>query len=258
MKFKVASAQVTPIFLNRKATLEKACKIIDEAGKNGAKLVVFPEAFFPAYPEWVWSVPGGNQALLDSLYLELVNNSIAVPDESTEKLCQAARKAKLNVVMGINERNKESSNASLYNSMLYIDDGGNVLGTHRKLIPTAAERTVWAQGNGSTLEVYDTSVGRLGGLICWENYMPLARSAMYSWGTQVYAAPTWDRGSLWISSLRHIAKMESHFTLLNRLVPGTMIRGIWEKGNSRKPEDCGTSGLAAANGRKDANLVAVR
>jgi len=204
--FLVAAAQATPVFLDKKATLEKACDLIAEAGKNGARLIVFPEAFFPAYPDWVWVLSGGEQGLLNDLYTELVENAIAVPDETTEKLCQAARKAKINVVMGMNERNREASNASLYNALLYIDDAGNILGTHRKLIPTAGERTVWAQGDGSTLEAYDTSVGRLGGLICWENYMPLARYAMYAWGTQIYVAPTWDRGDMWITTLQHIAK----------------------------------------------------
>ena len=200
--FVVAAAQVVPVFLDRKATLEKACGVINDASKNGAKLVVFPEAFFPAYPEWVWVTAGGQGDMLDALYAELVENSIAVPDDATEKLCQTARTAKINVVIGINERNREASNASLYNSLLYIDDTGKILGSHRKLIPTAGERTVWSQGNGSTLEAYDTSVGKLGGLICWENYMPLARNAMYAWGTQIYVAPTWDQGDMWVS---HIA-----------------------------------------------------
>ena len=163
----VAAAQVTPVYLNRKATLEKACDVILEASKNGARLVVFPEAFFPAYPDWVWVTSGGQQDLLDALYTDLVENSIAIPDDATDKLCQAAQKAKINVVMGINERNQETSNASLYNALLYIDESGTILGVHRKLIPTAGERTVWSQGNGSTLEAYDTSVGKLGGLICW-------------------------------------------------------------------------------------------
>jgi len=209
----VAAAQVAPVFLDKKATLDKACEVIMEASKNGARLVVFPEAFFPAYPEWSWVVPGGEPGLLDPLYTELVENSIAIPDETTEKLCQTALKAKINVVMGINERNSESSNASLYNSLLYIDDAGKILGTHRKLVPTAVERTVWAQGNGSTLAAYDTSVGKLGGLICWENYMPLARYAMYAWGVQVYVAPTWDQGSMWISTLQHIAKEGGMFVI---------------------------------------------
>ena len=115
--------------------------------------------------------------------------------------------------MGINERNKEASNASLYNSMLYIDESGKILGKHRKLIPTSAERTVWSQGDGSTLETYDTSAGNLGGLICWENYMPLARNAMYIQGTQVYAAPTWDHGSIWTATLQHIAKEGGVFVI---------------------------------------------
>ncbi len=212
--FIVAAAQATPVFLDRKATLEKANDLIFEASKNGARLIVFPEAFFPAYPDWVHITAGGRQGgLLDNLYTELVENSVAVPDDTTEKLCQTARKARINVVMGLNERNREASNASLYNSLLYVDDSGNVLGTHRKLIPTGGERTVWAQGDGSTLAAYDTSIGKLGGLICWENYMPLARNAIYAWGTQVYVAPTWDRGDLWLATLRHIAKEGSVFVI---------------------------------------------
>lgn len=211
--FLVAAAQATPVFLDKKATLEKACDLIAEAGRNDAKLVVFPEAFFPAYPDWVWLLPGGEAGELNALYAELAENAVAVPDEATDKLCQAARKAKINVVMGMNERNREASGASLYNALLYIDSAGNILGTHRKLIPTAGERTVWAQGDGSTLDVYDTSVGRLGGLICWENYMPLARNAMYAQGTQIYVAPTWDRGDMWIATLQHIAKEGGMFVI---------------------------------------------
>ncbi|MFN2220694.1 MAG: carbon-nitrogen hydrolase family protein [Anaerolineae bacterium] len=212
--FIVAAAQATPAFLDGRATLEKATSLILEASKSGARLIVFPEAFFPAYPDWVHLAAGGQQGgLLDDLYTELVENSVAVPDDTTERLCQAARKARIHVVMGLNERNQEASNASLYNSLLYIDDTGKILGTHRKLIPTGGERTVWAQGDGSTLEAYDTSIGKLGGLICWENYMPLARYAIYAWGTQIYVAPTWDRGDLWLTTLRHIAKEGGVFVI---------------------------------------------
>ena len=251
--FIVAAAQVTPVFLDREATLEKACETIVTASKNGAKLVVFPEAFFPAYPDWVWLVPGGNQELLDSLYLNLVENSIAVPDETTKVLCQVARKAKINVVMGINERNPEASNASLFNSLLYIDDGGNILGVHRKLVPTHVERTIWGQGNGSTLDVYDTSIGKLSGLICWENYMPLARNALYAWGTQVYIASTWDRGDLWTTTLRHIAKEGGVFVisccmpLHIRDIPDTMgFRKYYP--NETKWINSGDSCIVAPNG----------
>ena len=209
----VAAAQVTPVFLDRKATLEKACNIIAEAGQNGAKLVVFPEAFIPAYPDWVHLVPGGRGDMLNELYATLVENAVAIPDQTTDRLCQAAKKAKVHVAIGVNERNREASNASLYNSLLYIDASGTILGKHRKLIPTASERTVWSQGDGSTLEAYDTSLGVLGGLLCWENYMPLARQAMYAWGTQLYVAPTWDSGDLWLATLRHIAKEGGMFVI---------------------------------------------
>ncbi len=209
----VAAAQVTPMFLDRQATLEKACDVIAEAGRNGAELVVFPEAFLPGYPDWIWLVPGNKGQMLDTLYTALVDNAVTVPDGTTDRLCQAARKAKVHVAIGINERNREASNASLYNTLLYIDAAGEILGKHRKLVPTAGERLVWAQGDGSTLAAYKTSLGVLGGLICWENYMPLARQAIYAWGTQIYVAPTWDRGDLWLATLRHIAKEGGMFVI---------------------------------------------
>lgn len=211
--FTVAAAQAVPVFLDRKATVEKACDLIAEAGRKGAGLIVFPEAFIPTYPNWVWVVPSGKVALLNGLYAELVENAVTISDDTTKKLCRAAKKAKIYVVMGINERNTEASNASLYNTLLYIDALGNVMGKHRKLVPTGGERLVWAQGDGSTLSAYDTPFGKLGGLICWENYMPLARNAMYSWGTQIYVAPTWDFGEPWLSSLRHIAKEGGMFVI---------------------------------------------
>ena len=133
-------------------------------------------------------------------------NSVTIPSDATDRLCEAARLANAYVVMGMSERNVEASGASLYNTMLYIDAQGKILGKHRKLVPTGGERLVWAQGDGSTLQVYDTPLGKLGGLICWENYMPLARYAMYAWGTQIYVAATWDCGQPWLSTLRHIAK----------------------------------------------------
>src|ERR1700690_2777118 len=108
--FLVAAAHATPVFLDRKATLEKACELIAEAGRKGARLIVFPEAFLPAYPDWVWLVPGNRRDLLNALYTELVENSVSIPDHTTEKLVQVAQKSKINVVMGINERNKEASN----------------------------------------------------------------------------------------------------------------------------------------------------
>jgi nitrilase len=199
-KFVVAAVQAAPVFLNRDATVDK------EAGRNDASLVVFPESFIPAYPDWVWAVPAGEEAVLNALYTELVANAVEIPGPATQRLRQAAKRARVHVVMGLTERNTEASGGSLYNSLLYIDALGDILGKHRKLVPTGGERLVWAQGDGSTLEVYDTPFGRIGGLICWENYMPLARYALYAWGTQIYIAATWDRGEPWLSTLRHIAK----------------------------------------------------
>ncbi len=172
--FRVAAVQATPVFLDRTATVEKACRLIHDAGGGGAKLAVFPEAFVPAYPFWVWFVPSGDTATLRSLYTELVEHAVTVPGPEIEQLGQAAREAGVHVVIGVNERNAEASGSTLYNTLVYIDANGRLLGKHRKLVPTSGERLVHAQGDGSTLEVYDLPVGRLGGLICWENYMPLA------------------------------------------------------------------------------------
>jgi len=211
--FKVAVAQASPVFLDREATVEKACGLIAQAGREGASLVAFPEAFIPAYPDWVWAVPPGEKGLLDPLYAELLENAVAVPGPETRRLCQAARAAGIYVVMGVNEYDPLAGNGSLFNTLIYIDAHGEILGRHRKLVPTGGERLVWAQGDGSTLEVYATPFGRLGGLICWENYMPLARYAMYAWGVQVYVAATWDYGEAWLATLRHIAREGRVFVL---------------------------------------------
>lgn len=203
---KVAAAQVAPVYLDKQKTVEKACQIIEEAASHDAKLIVFPEAFIPGYPDWVWLIPNSKSAELNQLYTDLVKNAVSIPDQSTEKLCKTAKKNGIFVVMGMSERNSEKSNGSLYNSLLVIDDQGNLLGKHRKLIPTGGERLIWAQGDGSTLETFHTSIGILGGLICWENFMPLARNAMYDAGVQILVSPTWDKSSNWLISLQHIAR----------------------------------------------------
>jgi nitrilase len=210
---KVASAQAMPVFLDLAATIDKACDLIAEAGREGARLIVFPEGFVPAYPVWVWKVPSGDKPTLDALYAELLENSVSIPSPAVEKLCRAAKLAKVAVAMGVNERNDNASGASLYNTMLYIAEDGAILGRHRKLVATAGERLVWTGGDGSTLGTFDLPFARLGGLICWENYMPLARYAMFAGGTQIYVAPTWDRGEPWLSTIRHIAKEGGVFVI---------------------------------------------
>jgi nitrilase len=205
-KTKIAAAQLTPVFLNKEKTVRKACEAIIEAGNKGAKLIVFPEAFISGYPDWVWSIPAHKSPQLDELYVSLVENAVAIPDDTTNRLCEAAKEGHINVVVGLNERNSETSGASLFNSLLFIDDAGAILGKHRKLMPTNCERLIWAQGDGSTLRSYDTSVGKIGGLICWENFMPLARNAIYESGAQILTSPTWDKGPNWLGSMQHIAR----------------------------------------------------
>jgi len=210
--YKVAAVQIAPVFLDRERTLEKALRYLDEAAAAGAKLVVFPEALIPGYPDWVWSVPP-REPLMDELYGELLENSVEIPGDVTRRLCDAAREKKVFIVMGVNERNTEASGGSLYNTLLFINPDGELVGRHRKLIPTGGERLMWGQGDGSTLQVYDTPIGKLSGLICWENYMPLARYAMYAWGSRLHVASTWDRGEVWLATVRHIAKEGQLFVI---------------------------------------------
>jgi len=211
---KIAAAQLSPKFLNKKETVKIACNAIAEAGKNGAKVIVFPEAFLSGYPDWVWLIPNSKSAELNDLYKELIANAVSVPDETTTALCKAAKAANINVVMGMSEKNSETSGASLYNSLLFIDNNGIILGKHRKLIPTGGERLVWAQGDkGSTLKSYKTSAGILGGLICWENFMPLARTAIYNTGVQIYVAPTWDKSPSWINAMQTYAREGGMFII---------------------------------------------
>lgn len=213
IKIKVAAAQLSPVFLNKEKTIDKACKAILEAGENGANLIVFPEAFIAGYPDWVWLIPNSKGADLNELYVKLVENAVSVPDEGTKKLCIAAKKAGINVVMGMHERNTETSNASLFNSLLFINDKGSIIGKHRKLIPTGGERLIWSQGDGSTLCSYDTTAGKIAGLICWENLMPLARNAIYESGVNILTAPTWDKSPNWLQSMQHIAREGGMFVI---------------------------------------------
>ncbi len=198
-KVTAAAVQAAPVFLDRDATVEKAVILTKEAASNGAELIAFPEAFVPTYPDWVWRMkPWGD----GEWYERLLDQAVVVPGPATEALAKAAHRARAYVAIGINERD----GATLYNTVLYFGPDGALLGKHRKLMPTGGERLVWGQGDGSTLSVFDTPFGRIGGLTCWENYMPLARYAMYAQGIDVYIAPTWDNSDMWVPTMRHIAK----------------------------------------------------
>lgn len=188
---KAAAVQAEPIILDRDATVAKACDLIREAARNGAQLVVFPEMFIPTYVNGsIWgrglALWGSEKA--KSAWLRLWENSVEIGDESTERLCRAARDSGVTVAMGLNERCV--SIRTLYNTILFIGADGAILGKHRKLVPTNHERMVHGFGDGSTLKVFETAAGKVGGLICWENWMPLARYALYTQGEQIHVAPT--------------------------------------------------------------------
>ena len=183
-KFKAAVIQAAPVFLNRDATIEKACSLISEAGSNGAKLVAFPEVFVPGYPYWIWlDLPLTHGAWQRRLFKEAVE----IPSDATDALSQAARDADTYVVIGVNEKTPTSMSA-LWNTNLVIDNQGKILGKCRKLQPVSVEKIVWTPGDGSALRVFDTDIGKLGTLICGVNANPLARYALLAQGEQIHVA----------------------------------------------------------------------
>ncbi|AXF56700.1 carbon-nitrogen hydrolase family protein [Salicibibacter kimchii] len=204
---KVAVIQTASVLMDQEANVEKACQLIAEAGDNGADLIVFPEAFMSGYPRGLafGSVVGKRESKGRKDWARYWRSAVTVPSEATEKLAEAIRKVQAYVVMGIIERDDKGSQGTLFGTMLYFGPDGEILGKHRKLKPTGSERLIWGEGDGSTLTVVDTPFGRVGGLICWENYMPLARMALYQKGVDLYIAPTADARDTWQSTLRHIA-----------------------------------------------------
>jgi nitrilase len=203
----VAVVQAAPILFDRDATIEKARRLIREAASQGAELVLFPEAFIPCYPRGLsfGMVVGSRDPEGRQLWERYWRNSIEIPSPATEALGEAAREEDVLLAIGVTERDGAFSRGSLYCTLLYLGRDGRILGKHRKLKPTGAERLIWGEGDGSTLTVLDTDLGRIGGLICWENYMPLARTFMYAKGVELYLAPTADARDTWQATLRHIA-----------------------------------------------------
>ncbi len=204
---RVAVVQAAPKLFDRQATLEKSLELIHETAENGAQLVLFPEAFIPAYPRGLsfGTVVGHRKPKGRDLWQFYWENCIDVPGPETLRLGEAAREASIYLAMGVVERDSQYSKGTLYCTTLYFGPDGSLLGKHRKLKPTAAERLIWGEGDGSTLTAIDTEFGKIGGLICWENYMPLARMAMYAKGVEIYLAPTADSRDSWQATLRHIA-----------------------------------------------------
>lgn len=204
---RIALIQKPPRLLDRAATLDIALATLAEAAAAGAGLVVFPEVFVPGYPTWIWRLrPGGDMALADQLHARLLAEAVDLAADDLAPLRAAAREHAVTVVCGIDERDAAASRSTLYNAAVVIGPDGSLLHHHRKLLPTSPERMVWGFGDGSTLRVIDTPAGRLGVLICWENYMPLARYALYAQGVEVYVALTYDCGERWVASMQHIAR----------------------------------------------------
>jgi nitrilase len=210
----VACVQAEPVIMDRDATIEKLGRLAAEAAGSGAKLLVFPEAFIPAYPSSVWAralagwaEPGAKEA-----FALLARESVEVPGEAVDRLAEIARENEVWLVTGVTERDPERP-GTLYNTLLYHAPNGSLALKHRKLVPTNHERLVWGQGDGEGLRAIETGIGRIGGLICWENYMPLARFALYESGVEIYLAPTAEDEETWHISIRHIARESRSFVL---------------------------------------------
>ncbi|NRF67291.1 carbon-nitrogen hydrolase family protein [Aquincola sp. S2] len=204
---KIAIVQHAPVFLDRAATLDRATAAVAEAAAAGARLVVFPEAFVPGYPAWLWRLrPGPDMALTEQLHARLLAQAVDLGRDDLQPLQQAARQHEVTVVCGIDESDRAAGGDTLYNTVVIIGPDGALLNRHRKMMPTNPERMAWGFGDASGLKAVDTPVGRVGALLCWESYMPLARCAMYAQGVQLYVAPTYDSGERWLATMQHIAR----------------------------------------------------
>ena len=248
-KFKVAVVQAAPVLFDREASVEKACRLTIEAAAQGAKVILFPEAFVPAYPRGLGfgTVVGSRSTQGRLTWQTYWANAVDIPSPATEALGEAAAQSKAYLIIGVIERDTQFSQGTLYCTILYFSPDGELIGKHRKLKPTAGERLIWGEGDGSTLTVINTEFGKIGGLICWENYMPLARMAMYSKGVEIYLAPTADARDTWQSTLRHIACEGRCFVLgCNQFVTKAMYPGDLEglEDLTRQPETVCRGGSA--------------
>ena len=211
---RVACVQAEPAILNRAATLDKLAALTAEAAAGDAQLVVFPETFVPAYPSSAWAkfLAGWADPRAKGAYAMLARESLDVPGPDCDRLGEIAREHEVWLVTGVNERDP-SKPGTLYNALLYHSPEGELVVHHRKLVPTNHERLIWGQGDGGGLRAVQTPIGRIGGLICWENYMPLARFSLYESGVEIYIASTADDGDAWQATLVHIARESRAFVV---------------------------------------------
>jgi nitrilase len=202
-RVKVAVVQAAPVAFDRERTLEKVALLAADAARQGAQLVLFPEAFVSAYPRGLdfGATVGERSAAGREEFRRYWESSVDVPGPAVDSLGGIARDNRIYLVIGVIERDQ----ATLYCTVLFFAPDGPFLGKHRKIMPTGAERLVWGFGDGSTMPVFDTPLGKLGAVICWENYLPLMRAAMYAKGIEIYCAPTADGRDSWIATVRHIA-----------------------------------------------------
>jgi len=208
---RAAVVQAAPVSFDRERTLDKVRALTADAARQGASLVLFPEAFVSAYPKGLTfgAVVGSRTAEGREEFRRYWESAVDVPGPAVNRLAQIAAENRLYLVIGVIERD----GGTLYCTVLFFSPQGQYLGKHRKLMPTAAERLVWGFGDGSTLPVFDTPLGKLGAVICWENYMPLLRTAMYSKGIELYCAPTADGRDTWLPTMQHIAMEGRCFVL---------------------------------------------
>src|SRR5215472_17529645 len=211
---RVACIQAEPVVLDREATLDKLDSLTAEAAGERAQLLVFPESFLPVYPSSIWAraLAGWAQPGAKEAFALLARESVAVPGEAEARIGAAAREHGVWIVTGVTEIDPDRP-STLYNTLLYHGPDGALVAKHRKLVPTNHERLVWGQGDGGSLRALPTPLGRLGGLICWENYMPLARFALYESGVEIYVASTADDGDAWQATLVHIARESRAFVV---------------------------------------------
>jgi nitrilase len=211
---KVACVQAEPVILDRDATVDKLVRLVGETAAEGASLVVFPEAFIPVYPSSTWAkaFAGWSDDRAKAAFARLAEQAVTVPGEAEERIGEAAREHGVWIVTGVTEVDAERP-GTLYNTLLYHAPSGELALRHQKLVPTNHERLVWGQGDGSGLRAIPTELGRIGGLICWENYMPLARFALYESGVEIYIASTADDAEAWQSTLVHLARESRAFVV---------------------------------------------
>ncbi len=205
MKVKVGVIQESPVFFNKEQTLDKLASLVATYAKEGCELLVFPESFIPGYPRGFdfGAKVGSRSTAGRELYAHYAANSIDLESADCLRFEKLSKTYKVFLVIGITE--KQHTNGSLYCSMIYISPTHGLLGVHRKIKPTGTERLIWAEAGGEGLVSFDTKIGKLGGLICWENYMPLARMSMYQKGVEIYIAPTADSRDEWTATMKHIA-----------------------------------------------------